>query len=378
MSKPVKPLFSLTIIVIVVSAISALMLFSLARPVSITVLVEDAITGCANQDNAQYFSCFRQRLSSLVNRFEINQIIGSVRQVLTESPTASDIRVSCHDLSHLVGEVAIHQGADLGSTLVSCTTNCEYGCVHGALIGGISKNPNLLDSPATICQPFSERDFNPQEKDACEHGLGHAFSEYSGMDLQKSLSLCSRLDSIEAKSKCAEGVFMQITDYPSTPFFQINGPVSRFCLSLPSEFTAVCYETASLHEYGRSKDVDKSLFVCDEVPREYYPKCLIALVNLLYSNFQASPQKLLEFCRRQDVHDYHACLLGVIQSDVITDTDASVSLTLCHKQTNINVRNICAQMLGQRYLYVYGRERQTVFCSRLSPDLRNFCMSDEK
>ncbi len=370
----------LFIVILLFFAFSSLLIYKvsiLPRSQSVYVQVEKVLLNCTSQDTSLYYACFRQHLNSLVHRFGVNPIINSLQLIFKNTSFSSGSQVSCHDLSHLVGEVAINQGADLGKTLVRCTTSCQYGCVHGALIAGISKNPNLLDNLSSVCLPFSENNFYPQEKDACEHGLGHALSEFSDMNLLKSLSLCNRLDTLAAKSKCAEGVFMQITDYPSIPYFQIDGSISHFCLSLPSEFTAVCYETASLHEYGRSKDVVKSLHVCDEVPEEYYSKCLIALVNLLYSNYHASPQKIMDFCERPDIRDYHACLLGAIQPDIIADPNAQVSLILCSQSTGQS-RNICFRMLGQRYQYVYGLEKKNVFCANLSPEFKSFCLSDEK
>ncbi len=333
------------------------------------------LKNCSSTLNSNYYSCFRRNILPIVNRFGVNGVVNSMNTVFEDGEFSSQT-FSCHDLSHIVGEVAITVGKSMGPTLVGCTKSCEYGCAHGALIAGISKNPDLLNNLSSVCEPFNNNSYNPQDLNACQHGLGHAVSEFAGLDLEKSLVLCDRINNAVGKNKCAEGVFMQTIDYPDEPTFKISGTILNFCMHLPVNFQAVCFETASLHEHGRSNDDVSSIKTCDQVPTKYHSSCVINLMNLLYSNYQASSGRLLDFCNKYSMGDYKSCLMGIVQSDVLADSSAVVSRAVC-QDVREGYKDDCFQMLGSRYEYVYGQSKRSDFCGSLSGDQINPCLSNE-
>lgn len=317
--------------------------------------VVGVLKGCLGASSSNYYSCFRKRISPLVVEFGVNNVINSMNFAFNNKEFVSN-NFSCHDLSHIVGEIASYKDKSIGETLIGCTKSCEYGCAHGALIAGISKNPYLLNNLSDVCLPFNSAPYNPQDYSSCEHGLGHAVSEFVDLDLNKSLQLCDRIKSEFGRNKCAEGVFMQTIDYPDVPTYKINGTIVNFCKSLPTNFLGVCFETASLHEHGRSKDDILSIKTCDLVPNKYYGSCVINLMNLLYSNYNASPTKLMDFCDRYSTRDYNSCLMGIIQSDVVSDSSAKVSKQICSQVEAKYKSSSCYKMLGERYVYVYGQK----------------------
>ncbi len=367
------------VVVAVVLALATVLLlatfirYSHTKTETLSSKLSHVIESCFNQNSSNHYSCFRKSVTPVIKTYGVNSVVLGIEQILGGEVTRYQ-GFSCHDLTHIVGEVAIEANNNLGETLINCTKTCQYGCAHGALIGGINKSPQLLNNLSEICAPFSNA--NPQDIDACNHGLGHGISEYTGMNLSKSLDICDKIASQDAKEKCAQGVFMQITDYVDIPYFKITGSISTFCNSVPTDLIGTCFDTASLHEYGRSKDIQKSTLVCSQIPSAYRSECVISLVNLVYSNYEGSKQKLLDFCNTMSSKDYNSCLKGAIEPDIIADPEAKTSIFLCDN-SRLSQKDKCFSDLGERYEYVYGKALRTQFCSRFHGSVNKLCLNNE-
>ena len=364
---------SIILTAIIVLLVAVLNNYFSLRTKTLPNKLSDVIEKCLNQNYLNYYSCFRKSITPIVQTYGVNPVVLGIEQIIG-GQTNRYKGFSCHDLTHIVGEVAIAANGNLGETLINCTKTCQYGCAHGALIGAISSHPDILNNLSSVCEPFKNSTL--QDMDACNHGLGHGISEYTDMNLMKSLDFCDKITSQTAKAKCAQGVFMQVTDFPDVPFFKITGSISDFCNSVPVDLVGACFETASLHEYGRSKDVQKSILVCSQIPSKYRSECVISIVNLIYANYEGSRQKLLDFCNSINPKDYNSCLKGAIEPDIIADNTASTSIFLCNSSTNKN-HDTCFKMLGERYEYVYGKDRRLEFCSKLSNTLSRLCLTNE-
>jgi hypothetical protein len=340
------------------------------NPTTIETLLTITST-CQQSTGLMAAQCFRANVSPLVEKKGANEVIMQLDALFaTQRSQGSAMHVSCHDIAHIVGELAGKTG-EIGEVLGSCTNACGYGCQHGVLLGAVQKNPATLQQLATVCQKGE----HPQDYDACVHGLGHAISDIAQSKFSGAFALCDQLIAVADKKTCAEGVFMEIVDAPSlgrAPYM-INQSIHDFCEQFMGVYKDVCFETGGLHVFTSTRDPLRAKQACITLPQQHVEKCLTSLVNTLYYVWQADVPQIAKFCRETGVVLELPCVIGAIQSDVVTNKNPQYSIALCGLVAVENQLS-CFKALGDKVEYVYGKNIRTSVCQEISTDVREACV----
>ena len=179
----------------------------------LALLLENCSRGNLETERKLYYDCLRNDMSALLKRSSLSQIMDALETLFVKEKRSEIIGVvACHDVAHIVGDVAVEQNNNIGSLITECSRQCGYGCIHGVALGALRRNGNLLYDLSSICEPFSNSLFPGQDSTACYHGLGHGFGDLAQRDLAQALSFCDYIISEVGQIECATGVLMEIIE----------------------------------------------------------------------------------------------------------------------------------------------------------------------
>lgn len=366
----------ISILLAVFLGTKASQLYSISQ-VSVQKDLTDILTQCKEGGYAASVMCFRKRAESLVRRVGVNAVIDELDNLFVSQPEEGDFTgVSCHDMAHVVGELAARGDENIGEILAQCTNACGYGCQHGTLLGAVQKNPKMLEDLSYVCAPVSKAPFHSQDYDACVHGVGHAVSDIAGLEFSRAFALCDSFMLESERKICAEGVFMETIDAPSLgrSAYQFVGTIDDFCSQFSGVYQDACFETGGLHIFAFTKDSQRAVEACLTIPAVYTKRCVLSLMNTLYYVFYGQPEPIAAFCATLDGELISSCLLGAIQSDVVTNMIPENSIAVCEIFTKEN-RIDCFDALGDKVEYVYGRNIRYEVCQKVPTDMREECIN---
>jgi hypothetical protein len=180
-----------------------------------------------------------------------------------------------------------------------------------------------------LCQ--IDGDDSGQSKSACYHGLGHGLASAVGFDLSKALTMCDLIPKERYKIDCGSGLIMELYEQGSFGHTQLEWPddIPKFCSTLPGPYSSVCYTTAGLHEYGRSRDIDKAFKTCKLVPIDLSRECNVSIGSNFYYVFQGSVSKIIKACENNDEAIFLNCIEGAISASFTTYSQSKKGDEMC-------------------------------------------------
>lgn len=321
--------------------------------------------------------CLKEGLQPLLRQAGPGAVLDETERIFRADPRISHGSVTCHDLAHLVGEAAVEAGLPVHETLRACTDGCGFGCTHGALFASIRRDGFDTSTIGTVCVPFRQGTGAPasgkQSYDACIHGLGHAVTELASHETTAALAYCDILGEHQDRDRCAAGVFMELIGSAEEPGPVPYSGMQQFCTTVPASYGAVCARQTGENSLTRTRNAEEALRECAQVPAAERGDCITGLANILYFQMNGETDRLGQFCAAVPPSAVSACLLGIIQSDVITDASARISITVCRDVRGRQLRNGCFRSLGEKMAYVYGTAARTAFCAALPAEESTAC-----
>ncbi|MCH7828652.1 hypothetical protein IH982_02140 [Patescibacteria group bacterium] len=322
-------------------------------------------------DRSRSILCFRKHIEEAVKTYGISPFINAVEQMFTARNTSQAGAITqCHDLLHAIGQVGGLHSKNMDSTISSCSSLCTYGCYHGVVEGFLARGANLLDELPKLCAAIPDDDLNRGSRSACFHGLGHGVATIAGYKLKRSLELCDSLQKEEERKDCGTGVFMELYE-PSSfehPLLEFPEDIPDFCSTLWGVYAEVCYVTAGVHEYGRSRDEEKAFTTCGEAPSSLQRPCIVSTGQNFYFVFEGEREDIVRSCKKApSPASYRACLEGALVSSVISDSERhGASLCVIIEE---GFKPTCFELLGLYVKERHGPQKQEQFCeSSVIPD----------
>lgn len=249
---------------------------------------------------------------------------------LNHQDSAMPLSLACHDVGHIVGELASRSSASLAILVSACGRSCEFGCVHGVITGRIRAKPSLLDQVSVLCEEKSGQNLTQIQQIACHHGLGHVFAEIEGYRVDDSLARCTKLLGSDAKRDCASGVFMEIFRPPMMSHTPTSLPLDiiAYCKRIPTEFIFKCIYDGAMVTYTANKSIQKGMHVCRELPKFEKAECEKAVGGAVYAEVQADPKRVADVCHEASDQEL-PCLQGAIVQPLVIDPSGKLSLDIC-------------------------------------------------
>jgi hypothetical protein len=337
--------------------------------------LREALSDCLKESTAvSSLRCIRGSVAPVIQRYGTR---ATMQALVWFDKDKEGSGFDCHGVAHIVGEVSAKEDPSaLGETLRQCTRDCGFGCFHGAALGGLSKNPKLLDSLDSICAAFSGSAFPGQELTACEHSLGHGLAELAGRDPQKSFLLCDKLSSASAREACGTGVLMELIEGPildhGVTLLKLPDDIEDFCRTLPGAYAKTCLINVGSYEYKRSGNLKLSFARCASLPLSLAQNCAKDLGTDFHFMFSGDAHGIIGACGAGEGRQREMCLKGALGSGLVTDSSGVLGIALC-RALDPAFQKDCFSSLSQNIKQLHGSEKWSSFLNELNPQERNWC-----
>jgi len=137
-------------------------------------LIGPRVADCGGH-SANDYSCYQKRYQDLVYNSGIEAAFTDLKDEFTKEQF---VKVSCHQLTHVIGRAAANlYGDDVASTYSRGDDFCGSGYYHGAMetiVANIGAE-NILDEADNICADPREHQSHSLNHRNCAHGMGHGF-----------------------------------------------------------------------------------------------------------------------------------------------------------------------------------------------------------
>src|SRR5438034_80271 len=160
------------------------------------------VSNASDELSENEYNKLRDNLSLLVNQQDPKAALAQLQTLMNIDPK---VLRSCHALVHEIGHASLKKYNNFGKAISYQDDVCGSGYLHGVIEQDFSTATNFFAAMQTIC----EGDGLSASMGKCYHGIGHGFMYYTGNDIPKSLYYCDTYGSIEKRSYCSEGVFME-------------------------------------------------------------------------------------------------------------------------------------------------------------------------
>lgn len=348
------------------------------------------------------YKFFPQKLNSDLAKFKVQdvsknentlgywlQIVGG--KALMEklvADTGGGSIVDCHQEAHKLGR----RGYELFGAEVF--KNGHYGChsgyYHGAMEIFLKDNgtDNLSEDIKNLCSIFTT-DFGNFE---CLHGVGHGVLAYLDYDLPETIKECQKLEGSFAQDSCFGGMFMEnivtaqgrgakeghqtkwVGEDPHFPCNKIDQnfsvqtqcylmqtsrmldiygykfpPLIEQCMKAPQNMRSTCFQSIGRDAAGQSlRDAEKTIAICEDVPKEYLNNCLDGGVNVI-----------IDFWG-EGVEDQSANFCSAVVDD--------------------SAKSHCFSTLGQRLNNVFGKDIEKIksVCALAGKDYQQGCLNSAR
>ncbi len=176
-----------------------------------TIHVEDPANPVPDiSKTVQAWRAARDKLAALFVPNDPNSIFAVIDAIQADQKFSLDCHDIAHDIGHRAYELYGFSSAmtyDNASSVdhTSVMDICAGGYVHGVLEEMSLHQPDFAKDPGAMCAnvPTANRA-------SCFHGVGHALMFANERDVPASLAGCRSLDRVEDRTRCFEGVWMEM------------------------------------------------------------------------------------------------------------------------------------------------------------------------
>lgn len=333
---------------------------------------------CSSKEQSD--NCYRQAADIFMARWDYQRIL----TLLKDNEQYPEIFGRCHELTHYIGRAAFEQEKSVPKVYSQASPVCWGGFYHGVMESYFYDKHLSLTNPGsqqiaaalkTACGSSSDY-AAPRFYSECIHGIGHAMMFITNTDLNKSLSLCDRLEGGQPTT-CYGGVFMENsssstnTAHPTKflnkadPMYPCNTLATRYlevcyqyqssyfaelskwdwkknadlCQQVPAAYRQGCFQIIGSNQVGFTQDYSKMRSNCDLMPTSNAVKiCISGVVNGLSGRYVGQVNKISDFCGQLVPENKKNCYqeLGSNISGWTSDPD--------------KIKGFCAQLKNNEYI----------------------------
>lgn len=344
------------------------------------------------------FDCIAQKLEETTSQSGPQKATEMLQKLLNEKKISTTIDE--HQFSHRIGrQTAKSFGMDAKSFLLCPMSAFNGGCQHGFFEYALGQAKDAKEAAENICESMIGQ-YSSKDHFYCYHGVGHGVLMAQAYDLKKSLNLCDSLSKDTGKDGCWQGVFMEnvnagMKGQARDGIFSNSDPLAP-CNSVEDKYKYECYinhagylmvvykrslppnggknyfkqaslaclkagshQSTCVHSLGllttnpswqysilgksdKKDEVDLSLDLCDQVPKDFRKNCLIGgLDNILNNDEMNLELRALKYCQKVE---------GWEKSE-------------CYSQIGVNIQR-----------QVIDKQRRKELCIKVDKDYVDFCL----
>ncbi len=310
--------------------------------------VRALLSGCTHYENGtDYVRCVRQSFQKVIHPRNLS-VVMQILQVHTTPeifPPRLQGTLGCHEVGHVIGEIAASLKAPIPYLINACSSRCGYGCAHGLMVGLLRQNPHALDHPDRLCSSTSNYTMTRSDAIACHHGIGHANAEYASYRIQNALVLCNRFEKQYAREECYTGVFMEIFDAPTFTHALPTVPTDAqaFCKNMPEGTHDTCIAQVAFKQSVSTHDIRVGYQTCQTLAVDKARTCAVGIGSDVYFSQNGDSTSVATVCA-QGIQFIRQCLEGAITSSLIIDATGIQATKICNA-TMPSFRSTCLAYL---------------------------------
>lgn len=319
--------------------------------------------------------------------------------------------VDLHLLGHVVGDVLYEQkGVE---AIHDCPIEPRNSCSHSMVVGLFSKKgPEALDTIADICRNA------PGGKGAytmCFHGLGHGVLDYTGYNLEETVSLCSGMGTEQYNERegaeCLGGAIMEmiggvnnraVWEKQRPKYLNAQNPYSPCDRQfMPERFRPMCLNYLTPHFFElagadlanpQPKHFNKAFEYCENLPEHAdeqernscyrgFGKEFIVLANArdvrdFTKMSDAQLTDVYEWCTLDDTkRGTRLCMESAVDSLFWGgENPRSVAQRFCAQIDDPTRKRTCySHLIGNVEYYIQDEGYRTAFCKELPREYQTQC-----
>jgi hypothetical protein len=287
-----------------------------------------------------------------------------------------------HLINHTVGEYLYRTYGNKGLTL--CKDYFLSSCYHGFLLNITGDQQSGEDGSTAFTNDITEIIRYCDEKGApvltqCAHAIGHGLLAYEGYaKVTGALQLCDQLHAHVSKLQavdCYDGVFMENIygaheGAPSPDRWIKEDDLLYPCNDprIDRHFLEGCWRNQVSIIWPALKGDPRLVGEeCQKAGDEQYVLiCFHAVAQFIQSSDKNDPQKIIQDCRRLDIHWQTYCLYTAATASFAFG-DHHLLFALCPAIEDIKTRTVCFAVPNNMVTYIYQSKREQLTECRTFP-----------
>jgi hypothetical protein len=235
----------------------------------------------------------------------------------------------CHGFVHEIGNAAIKKYGDLATALGYQDDLCGSGYIHGVIEEHLINVKDVFSAMKTICQQYGLG----VQAGKCYHGIGHGLMFYTENDLPKSIATCSSYQSVEAQTRCVEGVYMENfgTLRNLHPSKYLNAKNTLYpCPEQPEEYKQGCYYYSPLYYLNiHGEDYKGAMRVCFMAEKGYKETCIKGVGSRLMKQHIDEVAFAENTCKTGAEDKFYSCLDGMVSYHLVNFDSVAKTKEMC-------------------------------------------------
>jgi hypothetical protein len=304
---------------------------------------------CAT-DNGSSYSCYKKQLTEITKKQSPEAAMALVKKSYNQS---SYVKSQCHQLTHVIGRVALERYQNVADTYAHGDQFCWSGYYHGAMEEVALKNgyDYLVKNANNICKPVAAKGEYSFYHYNCVHGLGHGYMYVKDGDLFKSLDACDSITNDWERTSCYGGVFMQNIMNEQTP-----------------DNTA---KTGS-----KFLKQDQPMYPCTAVAYKYKGQCYLMQTSYALQTVGYDFKQVFDMCAKVDADFKDTCYTS-LGRDASGNSISNVETTrsTCLLGPNEEAQKYCVHGAAMDFVsYFHSDQQANQLCNSLPSNLSGDCL----
>ena len=355
---------------------------------SISSLATQVIETCSKQNYRP--GCYDKEIPKLLDRIVMEDAFRVTKVVQDHESGQYEY---CHVLGHnLSSKETAKDPSKWKDVITRCPSGmCSNGCIHGAFLERFQKETmndseieKLIPELKTVCE--ARGNWNPTglERASCYHAVGHLIMFVTGGDINKSNSVCDRLDH-SFLQMCYDGNFMQIfqplgqedIDLVKNIAPKTADEADKFC----SQYTGLkknsCHQESWPLSLNQIREPLGLVKFCSYTKNDIEQKrCYNALFYVVSAQMGLDLDKITKFCSALPDSRKGLCFSNSASRMIETDYNLGErAVALCKASKAYGVADDCYRELVvySTFNYSKGSEGSMYLCSVMPEPWKSKC-----
>ncbi len=301
------------------------------------VLDEQLLSGGPVTDLAQCVdlevgqpNCYREYFATRMRTDGADVAVGEIEALST---TDEFVKLDCHQITHDLGEDAVHHYGSLAEAFTHGGAACWSGYYHGIVETELSEltDEELTATLPTVCTPVADPAYTFDHYN-CVHGTGHGVMLRFDGDLFRSLEVCRSFEDTWERASCWGGAYMQnvIGLQSGDPGISKADDLLYPCTGVKEDEVEQCLLMQTSYVlWQNGYDYEGAFALCDSLGDWKASTCYQSMGRDISGNFLLDVDEVISHCDLGAEDQRQWCYAGAVLNAVFNDSGTKSADALC-------------------------------------------------